>query len=246
MNEANAPDSELKAFGVLSEPQGFGQGLVTAGPEGGRAEARAPKYVPNPRPPQGIVDPANRQLPYTPEARAKRLDYAKNMCCPAKSLPYLELSVRCAPPSRGRAAACRFSRSPEKSRCCSSRTTRPASSTPTAVPTRAPTWSSSAGIRQGRWEGNDLVVDTTNLDGRAYYGVGNTFAPYSQAAAHHGTLHRRVGQADHVRAHLRRPEDVHPSGQVGGFLYPNDEDEELTPEFTCHEGSYALPDIFGF
>ena len=32
MNEANPPESELKAFGVLSEPQGFGQGLVTAGP----------------------------------------------------------------------------------------------------------------------------------------------------------------------------------------------------------------------
>ena len=41
MNEANAPDSELKAFGVLSEPQGFGQGLVTAGPEGGLAQAQA-------------------------------------------------------------------------------------------------------------------------------------------------------------------------------------------------------------
>src|SRR5437762_13651246 len=98
MNEAGAPDSELKAFGVLSEPQGFGQGLVTAGPNGGKTEAKPPKYMPNPRPPQGIVDPADRKLPYTAEARARRLDYAKNMCCPAKALPYLALSVRCAPP----------------------------------------------------------------------------------------------------------------------------------------------------
>jgi hypothetical protein len=98
MNEANPPESELKAFGVLSEPQGFGQGLVTAGPEGGKIEAKPPKYMPNPRPPAGIIDPADRKLPYTPEARAKRMDYAKNMCCPAKSLQYLELSVRCAPP----------------------------------------------------------------------------------------------------------------------------------------------------
>ena len=30
------------------------------------------------------------------------------------------------------------------------------------------------------WEGDTLVADTTNLDGRAYYGVGNTFAPYSR------------------------------------------------------------------
>ena len=98
MNEVGAPDSELKAFGVLSEPQGFGQGLVTAGPNGGRIEAKPPKYLPNPRPPQGIIDPADRKLPYTAEARAKRMDYAKNMCCPAKGLNYLELSVRCAPP----------------------------------------------------------------------------------------------------------------------------------------------------
>ena len=34
LNEANAPDSELKAFGVLSEPQGFGQGPVASGPGG--------------------------------------------------------------------------------------------------------------------------------------------------------------------------------------------------------------------
>src|SRR5438477_4834866 len=98
MNEAGAPDSELKAFGVLSEPQGFGQGLVTAGPEGGKTEAKPPKFMPNPRPPQGIVDPADRKLPYTAEARTKRMDYAKHMCCPAHNLDYLELGVRCAPP----------------------------------------------------------------------------------------------------------------------------------------------------
>jgi hypothetical protein len=34
--------------------------------------------------------------------------------------------------------------------------------------------------------------------------------------------------------------------KVAGYFYPQDEDEELTPEFTCHEGSYQLEDIFGF
>src|ERR1041385_7139032 len=71
MNEVGAPDSELKAFGVLSEPQGFGQGLVTAGADGGKIEAKQPKFLPNPRPPQGIVDSAGRQLPYTAEERAQ-------------------------------------------------------------------------------------------------------------------------------------------------------------------------------
>jgi hypothetical protein len=39
LNEANPPNSELKAFGVLSEPQGFGQGQV-AWSRGEVAEAR--------------------------------------------------------------------------------------------------------------------------------------------------------------------------------------------------------------
>jgi hypothetical protein len=34
--------------------------------------------------------------------------------------------------------------------------------------------------------------------------------------------------------------------KVAGYLYPQDENEELTPEFTCHEGSYSMQDIFGF
>jgi len=34
--------------------------------------------------------------------------------------------------------------------------------------------------------------------------------------------------------------------KVAGFLYPQDEDEELAPEFSCHEGSYQLINIFGF
>ena len=31
-----------------------------------------------------------------------------------------------------------------------------------------------------------------------------------------------------------------------GYFYPSDEGEEMAPEITCHEGSYALPDVFGF
>jgi len=246
MNEANAPDSELKAFGVLSEPQGFGQGLVTAGPEGGRAQARAPKYVPNPRPPQGIVDPANRQLPYTAEARAKRLDYAKNMCCPAKSLPYLELSVRCAPPQPWAGGGVQIFQKPGEIALLfeQNHQTRIFYTDGRSHP--SPDVVFFGGHSTGRWEGNDLVVDTTNLDGRAYYGVGNTFAPYSRQ------LHiteRFTVVSDKLITFVMTyddPKTFTRPVKVAGYLYPQDEDEELTPEFTCHEGSYALPDIFGF
>jgi hypothetical protein len=246
MNEANAPDSELKAFGVLSEPQGFGQGLVTAGPEGGRAEARVPKYLPNPRPPQGVIDPANRQLPYTPEARAKRLDYAKNMCCPAKSLSYLELSVRCAPPQPWAGGGVQIFQKPGEIAMLFEQNHQTRVFYTDGRPHPNPDMVFFGGHSTGHWEGNDLVVDTMNLDGRAYYGVGNTFAPYSRQ------LHiteRFTVVSDKLIAFVMTYEDPKTFTRpvkVAGYLYPNDEDEELTPEFTCHEGSYSMEDIFGF
>src|SRR5205814_8484429 len=72
---------------------------VTAGPGGVPAARSAPKYAPKRRPPSGIVNPPDRMLPYKPRGLALRQYYAKSMCCPAKSLEYLELSMRCIPPA---------------------------------------------------------------------------------------------------------------------------------------------------
>jgi hypothetical protein len=247
MNEANPPESELKAFGVLSEPQGFGQGLVTAGPTGGKTEAKPPKYMPNPRPPQGIIDPADRKLPYTPEARAKRMDYAKNMCCPAKALEYLELSVRCAPPQPWAGGGVTIFQKPGQEIAMlfeQNHQTRIFSLDGRSHP--SPELFFFGGHTIAHWEGDALVADTTNLDGRAYYGVGNTFAPYSRQ------LHiteRFTVVSDKLITFVMTyddPKTFTRPVKVAGFFYPQDEHEELTPEFTCHEGSYQLEDIFGF
>ena len=40
LNEAKPPETQLKAFGVLAEPQGFGQGDVAAGRGGGSQGSR--------------------------------------------------------------------------------------------------------------------------------------------------------------------------------------------------------------
>jgi hypothetical protein len=247
MNEVGAPDSELKAFGVLSEPQGFGQGLVTAGPEGGKTDAKPPKYLPNPRPPQGIIDPADRKLPYTPEARAKRMDYAKNMCCPAKSLEYLELSVRCAPPQPWAGGGVTIFQKPGQEIAMlfeQNHQTRIFFLDGRSHP--SPDMVFFGGHTTAHWEGDTLVADTTNLDGRAYYGVGNTFAPYSRQ------LHiteRFTVMSDKLITFVMTYEDPKTFTRpvkVAGYFYPQDEAEELTPEFTCHEGSYQMQDIFGF
>ena len=38
---------------------------------------------------------------------------------------------------------------------------------------------------------------------------------------------------------------IDPRG-VAGFFYHANEEEELAPEFSCHEGSYSMQNIFGF
>lgn len=246
LNEANAPDSELKAFGVLSEPQGFGQGPVAAGPGGEVAGARVPKYMPRPRPPQGIIDPADRLLPYTQEGRARRLDYAKNMCCPAKSLAYLELSTRCAPPQPWAGGGVHVMQRPGQVALLFEANHHTRVFYTDGRPHPNPNLRFFGGHSTGRWEGNVLVVDTTNLDGRAYFGVGNTFPPFSQQL--HLTERFTVVSDKLVTFVLTYddPKTFTRPVTSAGFFYPVNDDEELAPEFSCHEGSYAMQNIFGF
>ena len=246
LNEANAPESELKAFGVLSEPQGFGQGPVAAGSGGEVAVPKPPKYMPNPRPPQGVIDPADRLLPYTVEGRARRLDYAKNMCCPAKNLAYLELSVRCAPPQPWAGGSVNILQRPGQVHLLfeANHHTRVFYTDGRAHP--SPNMRFFGGHSTGRWEGNTLHVDTTNLDGRAYFGVGNTFPPFSQEL--HITEQFTVVSDKLITFVLTYddPKTFTRPVKSAGFFYPMDETEEPAPEFTCHEGSYSMQNIFGF
>lgn len=246
LNEANAPDSELKAFGVLSEPQGFGQGPVASGPGGEVASARQPKYMPNPRPPQGVVDPADRVLPYTPEGRARRLDYAKNMCCPAKSLAYLELSVRCAPPQPWAGGGVHIMQRPGQIALLFEANHHTRVFYTDGRPHPSANMRFFGGHSTGRWEGNTLNVDTTNLDGRAYFGVGNTFPPFSQEL--HITEQFTVVSDKLITFVLTYddPKTFTRPVKSAGFFYPTNEEEELAPEFSCHEGSYSMQNIFGF
>jgi hypothetical protein len=246
LNEANPPETELKAFGVLSEPQGFGQGPVAAGPEGGPAAARMPKYMPNPRPPQGIVDPTNRVLPYTPEGRALRMDYAKNMCCPAKSLAYLELSVRCAPPQPWAGGGVHILQRPGQVVFLFEANHHNRVLYTDGRPHPSSNMRFFGGHSTGHWESNTLVVDTTNLDGRAYFGVGNTVAPFSREL--HLTEHFKVVSDKLITFELTYddPKTFTRPVKSAGFFYPANEEEELAPEFTCHEGSYSMQNIFGF
>jgi hypothetical protein len=246
LNEAKAPETDLKPFGVLAEPQGFGQGQVAAGPGGGVAQRRVPRYLPDPRPPQGIIDPSDRVLPYTPEGLAQRLDYARNMCCPAKSLGYLELSVRCAPPQPWAGGGVHILQRPGEVVFLFEANHQNRVFYTDGRPHPSSAMRFFGGHSIGRWERNTFVADTTNLDGRAYFGVGNTFAPFSKEL--HLTERFTVVSDKLITFELTYddPKTFTRPIKSAGYFYPVDEDEELAPEFTCHEGSYSMPNIFGF
>jgi hypothetical protein len=102
------------------------------------------------------------------------------------------------------------------------------------------------GHSTGRWDGNTLVVDTTNFDGKVYFGVGNTKAPFSEQF--HTTERYTVVSDKLITFQLTYVDPWTFTQPVvsAGYLFPLDDKEQLIPEITCHEGSYTLPNVFGF
>jgi hypothetical protein len=168
------------------------------------------------------------------------------MCCPAKSLSYLELSVRCAPPQPWAGGGVQIFQKPGEIALLFEQNHQTRIFYTDGRPHPSPDVVFLGGHSTARWEGDDLLVDTTNLDGRAYYGVGNTFAPYSRQL--HITERFTVASDKLITFVMTYddPKTFTRPVKVAGYLYPQDENEELTPEFTCHEGSYSMQDIFGF
>jgi len=245
LNEAKPPPTQLKAFGLLAEPKGFGQQGLFAGPEGALV-SRSPQYEPKPAPPRGIVDPPDRVLPYRPEALAARLDWASKMCCPAHSLEHLELSARCTPPApwTGGGGVQILQRPGQVVLLFESNHNSRVMYTD-GRPHQGPSIRSFGGDSIGRWEGNTLVVETTNLTGLGHFGVGATIAPFSDVLR---LTERFTVVSDKLITYeitYDDPKTFTRPVKSAGYFYPSDDGEELV-EVTCHEGSYALRNVFGF
>jgi len=186
VNESARP-SRLKAFGVLSEPQGCGHASYRRADREDRA--RQPAIPATPAAASRERRSRGSQLPYRREARAKRR-HRENMCCPRRS-PLVSRADRAlfSPAALGRAADCTSSSVPARSRCYRADHTRAVIIYTDGRQHPGPGWCFFGGTfdrNSGRQV--NLVVDTTNLAGRAYYGV-ETPSRRTAAFSHHRALY---------------------------------------------------------
>ena len=89
----------------------------------------------------------------------------------------------------------------------------------------------------GHWEGDTLVVDTTNFtDKTRFRGSSENLHVIERFTA-------RRCQHDSLSRHHRRSDDVH-QGR-GPWNIRSCATEGPIYEYACHEGNYAMPDILG-
>jgi hypothetical protein len=145
-----------------------------AGPPG--EPSPASKLPRDQRAPSRVSDPADGQVPYRPEARARQQDFAVNFANPVKP-QYIEPLARCAPAGvpksfiwhgyeirqypgyvvllfNSGARIIRLDKGPH-------------------LPDAIKLWNADS---HGHWEGNTLVVDVTNNNGKALFGRTGDFA----------------------------------------------------------------------
>jgi hypothetical protein len=236
LQEANAPRTPLSDFGSTGQPYPtvFNTGVFTT----------QDRSVLQGRP-AGVIDPADRVLPWRPEADAARREFIPKMIPPA-SLAYVEKAARCVLPGPLEGD----DRHPYQI------LQRPGyfvilseyNHVTRVIPTdgRAhvgPSLRLFMGDSVGHWEGETLVVDTTNFNDKT--SLSRTI-PYHSDALH--TIERYTRIDPYILDYQITIEDpkmfTRPIKIAGTFQAAAPETELM--EFACAEGSQALPNIFGF
>lgn len=234
LTEANPPKSPLGEFGATGQPYPtvFNTGVFTAQD---RSESR----------PAGVIEPANRVLPWRPEADAARREFLSHMIPPA-SLKYVEAPARCVEPGPLQAD----DRHPYQI------VQRPGSfvlmyeynHVTRVIPTDGrphvgPNIRLYMGDSTGRWEGDTLVVDTTNFNDKTAF---SQTIPFHSDALH--TTERFTMTDPYIIDYQITIEDpklfTAPIRIAGSFVAAAKGSELM--EFACAEGSQTLSNIFGF
>ena len=103
-------------------------------------------------------------------------------------------------------------------------------------PTLGDTLTSWLGTTQGRWDGDTLVVETTNLNGRA---------PYRGSSENLTLTERftRVGETVLEYQFTMDDPTVWTRPWTGMFRFDKDDEQYELVEYACHEGNYGMTNI---
>jgi hypothetical protein len=244
--ESNAPENPIdpsgknplsvsnRGDGLGPYPGIFGQGGAVL--RGGQRRQQRPS---------GIVDPPDRKLPWKPEEDAKRREFLIHMN-PAADLRHVELNARCALPGLFQGEdnnnPYQFLQPPGEVVILydynhTSRTIHLDGRPHIGANIRL-----FMGDSIGKWEGNTLVVDTTNFNGRTAY---SREIPYLSDALH-TTERFTIVDADTVdyEVTVDDPTLFTKPWKVAGYFTRSPKGVESL-EFACAEGSQTLVNIFG-
>lgn len=244
ITEKNPPFTPLtqEEFRTFAYPQAFGN--FTGSPD---TTGNSPPRERRLQRPTGVVDPADKVLPWRPEADAARRSYLAKMNPPA-SISYVQQSSRCALGGEGGPFATgpmQILQRPGNVLMLLEHFNKYRSIPLDGRPHVGPDIHLFMGDAVGRWEGDTLVVDTTNFNGKIEFGV-YTYFPYFSDALH--TVERfKPVDANIIDYEITYDDPklfTRPIKSVG-YLMRADKDTEIL-EYACWEGSHTLPNIFGF
>jgi hypothetical protein len=193
----------------------------------------------------GIVDPADRNLPWKPEEDARRREFLLKMNPPA-DLRHVELNARCALPGlfQGEDGNNPFQFLQRRGEVVIlydyNHTSRVIHLD--GRPHLSPGIRLFMGDSIGRWEGNTLIVDTANFNDRTSY---SREIPYLSAELH-TTERFTIEDADTIgyEVTIEDPALFARPWKVAGYFTRVPKGVESF-EFACAEGSQTLLNMFG-
>ena len=193
----------------------------------------------------GIVDPADKNLPWRPEEDAKRREFLLHMN-PAADLRHVELNARCALPGLFQGEdnnnPYQFLQRPGAVVLLYDYNHTSREIHLDGRPHLGPGIRLFMGDSIGHWEGNTLVVDTTNFNDRTAY---SREIPYLSDALH--TIERfTIADANAIDYEVTIEDATFftkPWKVAGYFTRVPKGTESL--EFACAEGSQTLLNMFG-
>jgi hypothetical protein len=234
VREAKPPASSLDDSFFLES------GFYPKAFSGASGKSAAPKEVPR----TGIVDPADKNLPWRPEADAKRREFLMHLIPPA-SLRHVELIARCMPlgpiwNDDRNAFQILQRRGTFVIQNEFNHVTRLVYTD--GRPHVGSKLKLFMGDSIGHWEGDTLVVDTTNYTDKTGF---SRDIPYHSDALH--TVERFTMSAPDVISYEITIEDpqmwTRPWKVAGYFARAENGYEPI--EYGCWEGSQTLQNIFG-